>query len=970
MFKTIPEKHCAIRTAVKEFLSKKGTQRILVVVFFLVLALAGWHTLDDMQLYLKVSMKASESGPAVLYFNDGNGFNEESKSGSFVHGDGLLRELSFKMPFSATIYGLRFDPPSTKSNEMIIAGVKLVDHHGWVLHQFSLDHLKAGHQIKRFSHDGEGIRFSAEDGADDPQIQIQVDHPLKLPRSRVIWNALRDILTFGIVMVILCVALIFFWSRWRNRAVATMVVFALICAGWVFYKEICLFYSGSIPSSLKLVMKSDVRDSVKIYYDCGFGFNEADAAGNDLRAGADFKTYHFEIPEPFFQLRLDPLTKQGTVVIREMEISNRYGERRSIPLQSLTPVTDIRRLEIMGNGELVVAVDENAKDPQIKVEKIVDFSPVSQQAFPALGFVKIVLVDWIGIGLLLAAAYAGYSILSRQNFAALLLVLFFFMIGNLSIQEKSWTFDEPKHYEYGLNILQGNSSRNRLDPFESSKMPVTAWNVLPAKVGSFLPEGTLKACLEKTVTARMMTTLFSMAIALIVFQWAGKLYGVTAAFVSLILYVLDPNIIAHSQLVTTDAYIMGMMLVSCYWLWRFANSRRIRDLLIFSLMIALAQLTKYTAVSMYPLLLGSLFLYDLLCWRSATGKGDGETFPRLAGRHSAYMVIVAAVSLIVINTGFLFNRSFTPFHDYPFRSELFKSIQLDIRMPTPYPFLEGLDWIISQQGTGEDYGKIYMLGETRTGGFKGYYFVATLLKMPIATQLILLAAFLTYFIKARYRGSFWRKESFLLLPVLFYTIYFNFLYDTQVGIRYYIIVFPLLYVFAGSLFERWEAFPRAKRAVVFALGLYLLGSVISYYPNYIGYFNEIVWDRLDAHRYLADSNLDWGQDDFAMKKYLARHPDVKEAPTHPGAIDATRRYYMRVNELVGVTRAPDGAEYEWLRKNFRPTDRVGTSYLLYRIAPEEMESLCARTSYCRNGNDHRGGDFGSSHRKVGREAQL
>ena len=946
-----------MKTTVQDFLSKKGPQRILVVVLLLVLALTVWNALNDMHLYLKVSMKAPSSGPAVLYFNDGNGFNEESKSRSFVHGDGRLHELRFRIPFSATIFGLRFDPPSLKTDEMIIAGVELVDHHGWVLHKFSLDQLNAGHQIKRFSYEKEEIRFSVADGADDPQIHIQVDNPLKMPRLRVIWNVLRDILTFGIFMFIACVILIFLWSRWRNRIVATMVVFALLGAGWVFYKELRLFYSGSIPSSLKLVMKSDVRDFVKIYYDCGFGFNEADMAGNELRAEGDFRTYHFDIPDPFFRLRLDPLTKQGTVVIRDMEVVDRYGERRSIPLQSLTPAADIRRLEMREQGELVVSVDENAKDPQITIDPFIDFPTTTQSAFPGMGFFKVVFTDWIGIGLLLAAAYAGYSILSRQMFVALLLVLFFFLISNLSIQEKSWTFDEPKHYEYGLNILTGNSSRNSLDPFASSKMPVSAWNVLPAKVGSFLPDGTLKACLEKTVTARMMTTLFSMAIALIVFHWARKLYGVAAAFVSLILYVLDPNIIAHSRLVTTDVYIMGMMLVSCYWLWRFAQSRRVRDLLIFALMIALAQLTKYTAVSMYPLLLGLLFLHELLRWRSRVRKGGNETIRRVGGRYIACMMIVAAVSLMVINAGFLFNRSGTPFHDYSFRSELFKSVKLDVCVPTPYPFLEGLDWIISQQGTGEDYGKIYMLGESRKGGFKGYYFVATLLKMPITTQLILLTAFLTYFLKARYRGSFWGKESFLLLPVLFYTIYFNFFYDTQVGIRYYLIVFPLLYVFAGSLFERWEGFPRAKRTVVFALGLYLLGSVLSYYPNYIGYFNEIVWNRLDAYRYLADSNLDWGQDDFAIKKYLARHPDVKEAPKHPGPIPATRRYYVRVNELVGVTRASDDADYEWLRTYFRPTDRVGTSYLLFRITPEQMESLCARTSYCRNGMDHRGGDF-------------
>ena len=142
-----------MKTTVQDFLSKKGPQRILVVVLLLVLALTVWNALNDMHLYLKVSMKAPSSGPAVLYFNDGNGFNEESKSRSFVHGDGRLHELRFRIPFSATIFGLRFDPPYLKAEEMIIAGVELVDHHGWVLHRFSLDRVKAGHQIEHFSYE-------------------------------------------------------------------------------------------------------------------------------------------------------------------------------------------------------------------------------------------------------------------------------------------------------------------------------------------------------------------------------------------------------------------------------------------------------------------------------------------------------------------------------------------------------------------------------------------------------------------------------------------------------------------------------------------------------------------------------------------------------------------------------------------------------------------------------------------------
>ena len=526
-----------------------------------------------------------------------------------------------------------------------------------------------------------------------------------------------------------------------------------------------------------------------------------------------------------------------------------------------------------------------------------------------------------------------------QNLSACVLIFLFFLLGVFSVREKSWTFDEPNHYQYGMNILNGDSDR-----FDDSKMPVSAWNALPARIASFLPEGTLKVHLQKPIVARLMTTLFSMLIACLVFHWSRRLYGVIPAFASLILYILDPNIIAHSQLVTTDVYIMGMMLFSCYWLWKFANSRKWSDFWVFAFMLALAQLTKYTAASMYPLLLGALFLHDLPQWRKAVHDGNGRQVLKEAKTYPLYIAVVAVVSILIINAGFLFNRSFTPFNDYAFRSELFQSIKLNLRVPTPYPFLEGFDWILYRERTGAGYGRIYMLGESRAGGFAGYYFVATLLKMPIATQLVLLASFAVYFWKGQYQRTLWRDEIFLLLPVLFYTIYFNFFYNAQIGIRYYIIVFPLLYVFAGSLFAKWREFSFGRKAAAYALGLYLLVSVLSHYPNYLGYFNEIVWRRMDAYKYLADSNLDWGQDQYALKEYQAAHPGVKKAPEHPGPIPATRIYFVPVNQLVGVMRDPEA--YEWLRKNFEPFDRIGTSYLLYRITPQEMNRLCGSTPYC------------------------
>jgi hypothetical protein len=44
---------------------------------------------------------------------------------------------------------------------------------------------------------------------------------------------------------------------------------------------------------------------------------------------------------------------------------------------------------------------------------------------------------------------------------------------------------------------------------------------------------------------------------LLVFYWSRALHGFLPAVFSLLLYALDPNIIAHSQLVTTDIYAAG-----------------------------------------------------------------------------------------------------------------------------------------------------------------------------------------------------------------------------------------------------------------------------------------------------------------------------------------------------------------------------------------------------------------------------
>ncbi len=530
-----------------------------------------------------------------------------------------------------------------------------------------------------------------------------------------------------------------------------------------------------------------------------------------------------------------------------------------------------------------------------------------------------------------------------EYLCASIVILCFVVLGALSVQRLSLTADKSDHYKYGLKILSLNSTRLGGD---DSKMPITALNALPAKLASRLPTGSARSMLEQFFVARLVTILFSSFIALFVFHWARSLYGFPGGMAALILYVLDPNIIAHSQLVTTDIYSAGMTLLACYWLWKFANSRRYIHGVICLLALGLALISKYVALALLPLFVLMLGLHD---WRAqpASRASSGPAAGRLARNLLIYAAVAIVSSLVAINLGFLFNRTLMPFKDYRFQSPMLQFLRRDVGFlahlptPVPYPFLKGLDRVMYREHTGIGYGKIYLLGHLKVAeGFKGYYFVASLLKVPLASQLVVLGSLVVYFARKQRRSSFFSNELFMLVPVVFFSIYFNFFYNAQIGIRFYLLIFPLLYVFAGGLLKNWSGISIGSRVGIFVLAAYLVGSVASYYPQYLAYFNEIVWDRKTAYKYLANSNLNWGQGQNYLKDYMAAHPEAVFEP------DRVRSGLLVVlpDELVGVTVDP--GKFAWLRDNFQPVDTVDYIYLVYKISPLEIEQLCRTRSIC------------------------
>ena len=434
----------------------------------------------------------------------------------------------------------------------------------------------------------------------------------------------------------------------------------------------------------------------------------------------------------------------------------------------------------------------------------------------------------------------------------------------------------------------------------------------------------------------------SLLLALYVLKWSYELYGRYGALLSLSLYVFDPNLLAHGQLVTADLPAALMTTMALYHFWHFLKLGGTSRAFFSAVTLGLSQLAKYSCVYLYPIFLVIAAIYCRLMPATEAAKtGQLHSLTWNLRRWSMVIVFFAAVSVATINLGFAFNGTGTPLSGYTFKDPVFKKLQAipivaNLPLPLPVPYVQGLDLVKFEERMGQAWGNIYMAGQLRVNhhdgtlhGFPGYYFYAAFFKAPIAKQIIFLVALFGYFSRRRQPAApgLRQEEIFLLIPMLIYWLYFNFFFNAQIGIRHVLPVFALATIFCG----RFLATPASKvrRYTAVILVVWAAVSTVSYYPHFISYFNEFVPDRKLAYRHLADSNLDWRGNEWYLKEYIRRHPGVIVDPRKP----QSGRIVVSVNALVGVNRNPE--EYRWLREHFTPVDHIAHSYLVYDV-PKEL----------------------------------
>jgi len=539
------------------------------------------------------------------------------------------------------------------------------------------------------------------------------------------------------------------------------------------------------------------------------------------------------------------------------------------------------------------------------------------------------------------------------------LLILFAVRGLLAMRADGTTVDEPLHLAYGERALATGTFLRDSEAL-NSKMPVSALNAIPVAVaggGGGLSWG------RQLFLARLPTLLLGILLGCLVWRWALALFGPAGGVVALLLYTCCPNVLAHAHLVTTDVATALGMFAAVYCLWRYFDRPSGLRLAVAATAFGLAQLTKATAVLLVPI------LAVLLVVRAAREMGQGRvTLARAAARSGAILLLFGIVTVGALNVGFWGEGTLTPLGRYPFVSSGFKalgSIPLlrELPLPLPYAYVQGLD-MVSRDALAESWS--YLRGRYSQSGFRSYFLWGFLVKVPLATQaLLVLALWLWCRRRARAPGA----EAFLAVPVVVLLLDLSLFFRLDIGFRYFLPALPFLFVFiarvaapggylplalpsawraagaqdAGSQETGVQAAGRRgqswRAAAAGGLVAWLFASSFSVHPHYLAYFNELAGGPANGWRWLIDSNLDWGQDGELVRHVVAARSPVHVFIDPSGPVAG--RVAVNVSNLVG--RDPAAARrHAWLRDNFRPIATIGWSWKLFDVREADIARCCAQ----------------------------
>ncbi|MGE5053491.1 MAG: ArnT family glycosyltransferase [Acidobacteriota bacterium] len=369
------------------------------------------------------------------------------------------------------------------------------------------------------------------------------------------------------------------------------------------------------------------------------------------------------------------------------------------------------------------------------------------------------------------------------------------------------------------------------------------------------------------MAGRAAASVFVFGLLVLVWFGARKMFGVEVAILASSLFVFEPNILAHGALVTTDIAASFGFLAGVLALYLYFETRVGFYLILTGLATGVALAVKHSGVLLAPALLALAILDPVF----ASSSEKNRTRRILENLAVLAIVGLIAVGVLWMTYGVRYSARPDGAETWGNQSVADSNSMLATRIiPAmerahllPEAYLKGFQDILVDPEVMPR--PAFLLGRVYRGGRWFYFPMAALIKFSAVVLIFTLAACFSW--------RFWKRRKrellFLIVPPAIF-LAASCASNINMGIRHVLPVLPFLILFGAS--GTWVLLSRYKNGLVVCAVAVLLHATSSLhaFPNYIAYSNEFWGGPANTYRYLADSNVDWGQSMKEAKAYLDR----------------------------------------------------------------------------------------------------
>lgn len=519
-----------------------------------------------------------------------------------------------------------------------------------------------------------------------------------------------------------------------------------------------------------------------------------------------------------------------------------------------------------------------------------------------------------------------------------------------AVREKSNTYDELAHITAGLSYWTRDDYR--LQP-EDGVLP-SRWFALPLLAQHVkLPDDpkawtasnvwAISNCLffnseydadDMLWRARCMTVLVSAGLGLLIYVWSRRLFGPGGGMLSLLMYAVNPTVLANGNLTTTDLIVATFFTLSVGCLWKLFHRISLGSFVFCWLALAGLALSKMSGLLIVPMC-GLLLLIRLIARRSLQihWRRDTAVNHRAAQAGVLLGTLLLQMALVVATIWAFYGFRYSAFRG-PLNGQerFFESWDAKLadagafghaiefarqRRLLPEAYLYGVSFVYGNSQARS----AFLNGEWSLTGWRTFFPYTFLVKTPtpVFALLAMAAAGAVWSWRKRQPGrdrplwrAFYETAPLWTLLAVYWTVAIN--SKLNIGHRHILPTYPAMFILAGAAAHWFGQQGRLRwimpSAVVVCVGL-LIAECAGIYPHYLAYFNWIAGGPSNGYKHLVDSSLDWGQDLPGLKKWL-KSQDLESPDKRPVYLMYFGRsrpsyYEIHATPLAGSARAPMAA---------------------------------------------------------------